>query len=423
VKRWLLRARLMVAEPTAIAVGSLRTHPARTVLAVAGIVIGIVTVVLVASVLANVRNQIALLFRELGTENIFAFHLSGDPYAEPSEAEARRKPLRVSDATALAQLGHSIREVAVQIIVPTTVSGQVIIARAGPNTSDSVLLEGASANFLDVVGAEFSAGRPFTELEDRDGARVAVLGASLARSLYGSEPAIGKRVTAGGETYMVVGELARRRGGFFGENRQDSVMTIPAGTARQRFGEPERVVLYVRAQPGSRREAYVETETILRRLRRLGPAEDDDFTLSTADQIIATLDQINAQVGLVTLALAGVSLFIGAIGIANVMLISVTERTREIGLRLAIGAGRRQVLLQFLLEAAFLSVLGGAAGVTLAMLLGLLIAAFVSGFSAVPPAWAILAGVAMSLLVGIGAGLWPARRAASLNPVDALRYE
>ena len=286
-----------------------------------------------------------------------------------------------------------------------------------------MLLEGASANFLEVVGAEFSAGRPFTDLEDREGARVAVVGASLARSLFGSEPAVGQAITAGGERYLVVGELAKRRGGFFGENRQDIVMTIPAGTARRRFGEPERVVLYVRAQPGQRREAYAETETALRRLRQLGPLDDNDFSLSTADQIIATFDQISAQIGLATLALAGVSLFIGAIGIANVMLISVTERTREIGVRLAIGARRRQILLQFLLEAAFLSTVGGTAGVALALLIGLLIAAFASGFSAVAPAWAILAGVAMSLLVGIGAGLWPARRAASLDPIEALRYE
>jgi putative ABC transport system permease protein len=423
MRRWLLRARLSLAEPTVMAIDALRTHTGRTVLAVAGVVIGIVTVVVVASVLANVRNQVALLFRELGTDNIFAFHLTGDPYATPSEIEARREPLRVWYAGDLARLGRSIREVAVQVIVPVAANGQAITARAGQNVSDTVLLEGASANFFEVVGAEFSAGRPFTDLEDREGARVAVVGANLARSLFGSGPAMGQAITAGGETYLVVGELAKRRGGFFGENRQDSVMAIPAGAARRRFGQPERVVLYVRAQPGLRREAYIETETILRRLRRLGPAEDNDFALSTADQIIATLDQVSAQIGLVTLALSGVSLLIGAIGIANVMLISVTERTREIGMRLAVGARRRQVLLQFLLEAVFLSTIGGAAGVTVALLLGLLIAVFVSGFSAVAPAWAILAGVAMSVLVGIGAGMWPARRAASLDPVEALRHE
>ncbi len=410
-------------EPALLAFDSLRTSRARSFLAVAGIVIGIVTVVLVASVLANVRNQIAVLFRDLGTENVFAFHLTGDPYVTPSEAEARRQPLKLDFIPDLKRLGSAIKDVGAEVIVPTTVNGQALVARAGTNESDTVLVEGVSPTFFDIVGAEFERGRPFTELEDRQGARVAIVGAALARALYGDQSPLGKTLTLAGDTYTVVGELQKRRGGFFGENRQDNLLNLPAGTVRRRFGEPERLVLYMQAEPGRRDEAFRQSETILRQLRQLPPGAGNDFTLSTADSIIATFDSISVRIALVTVALAAVSLLIGAIGIANVMFISVTERTREIGVRRALGARRGEVLVQFLLEAAFLSGIGGIAGVSLALLIGVLLTFVVSGFSAVAPLWAVTSGIVSSVVVGLTAGYWPARRAALLDPVEALRHD
>jgi putative ABC transport system permease protein len=412
-----------IAEPAALAIESLRTQRARSTLAIAGVVIGIVTVVLVASVLANVRNQVALLFRDLGTDNVFAFHLTGDPYVTPNEREARRKPLRLAFVRDIARLGTAIRDVGAQVIVPTVSNGQALVARALGNESDTVLVEGASPALFDIIGAEFTAGRSFTELEDREGARVAVVGANLAKSLFGSASPLGRTLTLGGDSYVVVGELAKRRGGFFGENRQDNVLSLPAGTVSKRFGEPERVVIYMRAKPGQREACFAQAEAILRLLRKLPPTAENDFNLSTADQIIATFDGLSARIGLVTVGLAGVSLLIGAIGIANVMFISVTERTREIGLRIAIGARRKEVLVQFLLEAAFLSGLGGIAGVAAAFGIGLMLTLVLSGFSAVAPLWAIGAGLAASIGVGIVAGYWPALAAARLDPVEALRHE
>ncbi|HEX6975563.1 MAG TPA: ABC transporter permease, partial [Vicinamibacterales bacterium] len=371
----------------------------------------------------NARNQVALLFRDLGTDNVFAFHLTGDPYVTPSEKEVRRSPLRLEYVPEIRRLGTAIRDVGAQVIVPAASNGQVLIARAGGNESDTVLVEGASPSLFDIIGAEFAYGRPFTTLEDREGAKVAVVGASLARALFGSQPSIGRTLTLAGDTYTVVGELAKRRGGFFGENRQDNVLSLPANTVRKRFGEPERVVLYMQAKEGQRGECFRQAESILRLLRKLPPDAPNDFNLSTAEQIIATFDSVSARIGLVTVALGAVSLLIGAIGIANVMFISVTERTREIGLRLAIGAKRRQVLVQFLLEAAFLSGIGGIAGVAAALGIGVLLKLVLTGFSAVAPLWAIVAGVAASVGVGIIAGYWPAQRAARLDPVEALRYE
>lgn len=418
-RRWLQ----MASEPAVLALDSLRTHRARSALAIGGIVVGIVTVVLVASVLANVRNQIALLFRELGTENVFAFHLTGDPYSPASEAEVSRRPLKLEFAADLRRLGSAILDVGAEVIVPNTVNGEALVARAGSNVSDTVLVEGASPTFFDIVGADFARGRPFTELEDRQAARVAIVGASLARALFGSESPLGRTVSLAGENYSVVGELEKRRGGFFGENRQDNILTLPAGTARRRFGEPERVVLYLRAVPGRRDECLQQAETILRQLRKLPSAAPNDFTLSTADQIIATFDSVSARIALATIGLSAVSLLIGAIGIANVMFISVTERTREIGLRRALGARQGEVLLQFLLEATFLSGLGGAAGVGSALAIGLLLQLVVTGFSAVAPLWAVAAGFISALVVGLAAGYWPARRAAALDPVEALRHD
>lgn len=410
-------------ESAALALGSIRSQPLRSGLAIVGVVIGIVTVVVVTSVLAGVRNQIALLFREFGTENIFAYHRSGDPYSQPSQDEAQRKGLDPAFAPELARLGDHIRDVGVQIIVPQVVNGRALVARGGGNESDAVLVEGVSSNYFDVVSADLAAGRPFTDLEDRAGARVAVLGSNIARALYGTGNALGKTLVLGGVGYTVVGEAAPRKGGFFGENRQDNVVAIPAGTARRLYPEADATVFYVRAEPGRRDLARVEAEAILRRLRRLGPNQANDFNLSTADQIIAQFDRLSAVVGLVTVALAGVSLVIGGIGIANVMVIAVTERTREIGIRRAVGAQRGEVLRQFLLEAAILSGAGGILGVAIASALGLLLSIAAPGFPAIPPLSVVTAGLAVSFLAGIIAGYGPARRAAALEPVEALRYE
>jgi putative ABC transport system permease protein len=412
-----------IREAARLAWDSLRSQPARSGLAIAGVVIGIVTVVLVASVLVGLRNSVAQLFRELGTDNIFAFHRNGDPYTPASDRDALRRPLLPAYAETIERLGTSVRDVGVQLLVPAVTATRTITARAGGNESDSVLLEGVSSNFFDVTGAEFAAGRPFSDAENRVVAPVAVIGANVASALFGPGDAVGKPFLLGGERYFVVGVLAKRKGTFFGENRNDNVVSLPVATARRRFPEAENTVLYIRAKAGVRERARDEAETILRLLRGVQRDEESDFNLSTSDQIIAQFDKLGAQIFLATVGLAAVSLIIGGIGIANVMVMSVTERTREIGVRLAIGAKRREVLRQFLFEAAMLSGAGGVAGVVTATVLGLIATALAPGFPAVPPMWAVGAGLATSIGVGVIAGYWPARRASALDPVEALRYE
>jgi putative ABC transport system permease protein len=410
-------------QAAALALDSLRAHPARSALAILGIVIGIVTVVVVASTLVGLRNSVATLFRELGTDNIFAYHLNGEPYSAPTEFDVARPQLKPDDAEPLLRLGQSIRAVGLELIVPATTADRVITARAGANESDRVLVEGVSPNFHDVVGAEFRAGRPLSEGEMRVYAPAAVLGASVARALFGQESSIGKPFLLGGDRYYVVGELAPRKGTFFGENRNDSVIAIPITTARRKFPDARNLVLYIQAFPGQREQAREEARAILRLIRRLPPEAPDNFAMNSADQIIAQFDRIGFQIFLVTIALASVSLAIGGIGIANVMIISVTERTREIGVRLAIGARRHEVRRQFLIEAAVLSAAGGAIGVVLAIIIGGVAAALAPGFPASPPLWSVASGLVTSVAVGVVAGYLPARRAALLDPVEALRYE
>ncbi|MEP7116853.1 MAG: ABC transporter permease [Acidobacteriota bacterium] len=412
-----------IREAARLAWDSLRGQPARSGLAIGGVVIGIVTVVLVASVLVGLRNSVAQLFRELGTDNIFAFHRNGDPYTPASDQDALRRPLTPAYAATIERLGTSVRDVGVQLLVPAVTATRTITARAGGNESDSVLIEGVSANFFDVTGAEFAAGRPFTEVENGVVAPVAVLGANVATALFGPGEAVGKPFLLGGERYFVIGVLAKRKGTFFGENRNDNVVSLPVATARRRFPEAVNTVLYVRAKPGERENARAEAEIILRLLRGVRDDQPSDFQLSTSDQIIAQFDKLGYQLFLATVGLAAVSLLIGGIGIANVMVMSVTERTREIGLRLAIGARRQEVLRQFLFEAAMLAGAGGIAGVVTATLLGLIATAVAPAFPAVPPLWAVLSGFVTSVAVGVVAGYWPARRAAELDPVEALRYE
>lgn len=410
-------------EAAGLARDSIRAQPLRSSLAMLGIVIGIVTVVLVASTLVGLRNSVALLFRELGTDNIFAYHLNGEPYSAPTELDVRRPQLLPAYATEIARLAPSVRDVGIQLIVPVVTPTRVLTARAGLNESDTVLVEGVSPDFFDVVGAEFQRGRPFTETEERVRAQVAVIGASLSRALFGPDGGTGKSLLLGGDRFYIVGELAPRKGTFFGENRNDSVVAIPVATARRKFPDARNVVLYIRALPGLREQARDEARTALRLLRQVPRDAEDNFAMNSADQIIEQFDRIGVQIFVATVALAGVSLVIGGIGIANVMVISVTERTREIGVRRAIGARMSDVRRQFLIEAAMLSGAGGAIGVAIATVIGVIASLLAPTFPAAPPAWAVGAGLFTSVVVGVMAGYLPARQASQLDPVEALRYE
>ena len=335
-------------------------QPARSALAIVGVVIGIVTVVLVASTLVGLRNSVALLFRELGTDNIFAFHYNGEPYSAGSSQDVKRPPLKPEFAERIAALGPSIREVGIELIVPAVTSTRAITARAGANESDSRADRRHLAELLRRRRRGLRGGPAVHRLRGaRPGpGRGAGRQRRRAPCSASSRPWARRSCWVAIATY-VVGELAPRKGTFFGENRNDTVVALPVNTARQKFPDAENTVLYIRADLDGARRRRLEAATILRLVRNVPPGEPDNFALNTADQIIAQFDKLGLQIFLATIALAAVSLLIGGIGIANVMVISVTERTREIGVRLAIGARRSEVRRQFLLEAAILSGAGG----------------------------------------------------------------
>lgn len=405
------------------ALDSVRANGVRSFLAVAGIVIGIVTVVLITSVLQNAKGQVAALFQGLGTDNLLAFHLGADPYAPPTEREANRKPLEIGFADAIKRSSSNIEDVAVQLIVPAIVNGRPLVASAGRNDNDTCYAEGWQAKTYDIIDAGLAEGRVFTPVEEATGARVAILGASVRESLFPGLSALGKEIRVSGVSFTVIGVIAPRPGGVFGENRQDSVISMPVRTVQAVFPDAKNVLLYMRMKEGRRVEARQDAETLLRRLRGLAPESPNDFQLTSPDQIIAVFNQVGNAIGAATVALAGISLFIGAIGIGNVMIISVTERTREIGIRRALGATQGSVRRQFLIEAGVLSGVGGILGVLVALGIGFLVTLVLPRYDARPPWNAAMIGVAVSIAVGLVAGYVPASRAASVDPIEALRTD
>jgi len=226
-----------------------------------------------------------------------------------------------------------------------------------------------------------------------------------------------------GAEYTVIGVTEKAKGGFFGENPIDKQITIPLATARTRYPQLNNFVITAKAFSGQRESAYEEVRATMRRIRKLQTEQADDFQIGTADQIIKQFDQINNLIILVSIAISGLGLLVGGIGVMNIMLVSVTERTREIGIRKAIGARKPDIVIQFLIEAVALTGAGGILGIIFSILVTLLVGSLFPSLPSETPSWAIIAGLGVSVTVGIFFGVWPATKAARLDPVEALRYE
>jgi putative ABC transport system permease protein len=411
-------------ENLSFALANILAHRFRSLLTVLGIIVGIVTVVLVASILVGVRQNLALLFQEFGPNNIFAYHLDGDP-GNPTikPEEISRKPLKTEFAPKLVDSCPALADAAAQILVPGVVDGRALTARYKDLENENIQVQGATWNFAQVTNAELADGRVYTFEEEQRRAKVCLLGANINTALFPFGEAVGQSIVMDGAIYRILGVFEKRKGGFVGENRQDNVVMIPLKTIKVRYPNAEDVVLYCQAKPGLRDIAFNEVESELRRLRGLSPDKESNFTLSTSDSIIQQLDRITGLIRNGTMAISGLGLLVGGVGVMNIMLMSVTQRTREIGVRKAVGARRKDIIWQFLLESAMLTSIGGVLGVSLAALLGLIMAYFIPNLPAVPPAWAIFSGLGVSTGVGLVFGLWPAVKAARLDPVESLRYE
>ena len=412
---------LFPVETVAMALGAIRAHKFRSGLTVLGIVVGVMTVVAVASILTGLRSRIVAMVEEYGTNNIYAFHLSTGPrVGDRDRSEYDRKALTPEDAEAILAQAPAIQDAANVLFlwrVNSTLGYRGHKYRSG-------FLQGVSAAYADVTNISVRQGRFITETDDQHRREVMVIGPNVAESLFPNASAIvGSLVDLGGRPFEVIGVLEKRENSFFGENEENNALFVPFETGRKLSPVTREVMLHIRARSGMLDEGLGQVEDILRRRRAVKYNEPNNFDLQTSTKIIEQFDSITMFVGLFAIAISAVGLLVGGIGVMNIMLVSVTERTREIGIRKAIGARKSDIVRQFLFEAMTLTFLGGVLGTVVAVAISYIIMLFLPELPASIPAWAVISGLAVSTAIGLIFGVWPAKKAANLDPIECLRYE
>ncbi len=410
-------------ETLGMATDAVWSHKLRSGLTILGIVIGITTVVTVAALLTGLNKSMVDFFKQFGPNNIFISKVSGDPSGNGAPPkERRRRPLRPEYVDYLERMVHSIDAVALSLYV-TPPSGHILTAKVPGLESENMSLTGETPNLYDISPRDLREGRVFTPEENHRGMRVAVLGASIADTLFPDGKALGKSFMVDGVEYSVIGVFELAKGGFFGENGMDHEIVIPYETAHLHYPEAQTFYITAHARPGMRDDAVAEVRDALRKIRHVPRTAQDDFTVSTPDSIVQNLNKITGMIVLISIAISAVGLLVGGIGVMNIMLVSVTERTREIGVRKAIGARKRDIIAQFLAEAVALTGMGGIIGILFSISVTMLISLIFPSLPAEVPAWAVITGFTVSVAVGVFFGTWPAVVAARLDPVEALRYE
>ena len=403
----------LIATNLRTAIEQLRASKARAALTILGVVIAVASTITVISVVQGLTGYVAGFLQGFGTNALWV-------WPERPDGDAGRQLGRVEldlpdilavdrDCDALRWVSPLLRRPSVQI-------------RAGRSEASTVL-EGVSAEYPAIRNYEVAAGRAFGVIDVEQGHRVCVVGRDVARKFGPGDELVDTPLMVDGHRFRVVGILAEK-GSFFGLS-QDDLILIPYTTALKMY-PAQRTGMAIAAQATSEvdvPEAKAQILSLLRRRHELSPRQPNDFQVRTQDEVLAIFHNMSLVATVVLLSIVGVSLLVGGIGIMNVMLVSVTERTREIGLRKALGARRRDILVQFLGEAVTLSLLGGLIGVGLGYALSALVSLHPRMVSVVVPWWAVGLGFGISAGTGVVFGLLPAIKAALLSPIDALRHE
>jgi putative ABC transport system permease protein len=406
-------------ESLRIALGSLRANKLRTALTLVGVVVGVAAVIAVVTIIKGLDQTVASTFSSQGST---VFTVSKRPQVITSREDFikfnRRKDVTESDAEAVTRLCTVCWRTGVAANAQATV-------KAGDQSSDGVRVRGLTLSMYAIEDTDVVAGRAWTEVEEAAGRDVAVVGPDILDNLFGGAPpeqVIGRQLRVEGRSYEIIG-VTERLGKIFGFSR-DNFVQIPYPTFKKAFGAHVSLIVFVQVPEDAQLAAAEDQVRSIMRNRR-GKTfrdEEDGFALETQAVFIDLYKTATANIYIVTIGVAAISLVVGGIVVMNIMLVSVTERTREIGVRKAVGASRRDVLLQFLVESVVITSIGGLMGVAAGFLLAFGLAAAM-GFPLLFSVGSAVLGVTVSSAVGIASGLWPAWKAARLDPIEALRAE
>jgi ABC-type antimicrobial peptide transport system permease subunit len=392
---------------------------------VLGVIIGTATVIAVSSIIVGLGRDVSDYLEDYGTNTLFIYKFSpGIHIGRLSNEERVRKPLTLGDMEAIAETCPSVRRVVAEVFYRFGMQPRhVDNVRYKEHEIYDIGHTGTLPTYQDVFNARVAKGRFFTEAENLHRISAAVIGHDIAEAFFVNEEPLEKTILINGVPYQVVGVLEKRKGQFFRDESADKQILVPYFTYRKNNPGADDHFIGAEAYPGKMGEAEDEIRTVLRRRRNVPYNKPDNFGISSAEQIVAQFKDITGAIALAMVVISSIGLLVGGVGVMNIMLVSVTERTREIGVRKAIGARRRDIIWQFLTEAMTLTGAGGIIGILTGVGLSLLINAFMPKLPSVVPAWAIAAGVILAESVGLFFGMYPAVKAAGLDPVEALRYE
>jgi len=401
-----------------MALDTIRGHKMRAVLTVLGVIIGTGAVIGVGSILAGLDGAITNILKSFGPNTLVVFKFKiGVRTGDLTPEEMRRKPLSYENARAITERCPSVQHVSPYLFPDWHTLHR---ARYKGNDIYRVDLGGTEEGYA-AGGTVMKFGRFFTDTESRHHLPVAVIGEDVQKAFFAGQDPVGKWIEVDGHQFEIIGAMERPAASFPGS--QDLRILFPYFTMQKLFPNARENMLIVIAYPGIMAQAQDEVRTVLRIERRVPPNQPDSFSISTSEQMVEDFHKVTAMVALVVVVLSSIGLLVGGIGVMNIMLVSVTERTREIGIRKAIGARRADIVLQFLTEAVVLTVLGGMLGMFFGWLVSLAARLVFPSLPTAVPLWAAILGVAVSVGVGLFFGIWPATRAARLDPVVALRYE